>query len=119
MLIAESDKRHNVRRLLKSRGRIELFDQLSSYDCTVLDISSTGAKLDVENAPLLPDHFIISVPSKGVRKRATVQWRMGSELGIDFSNSGDLDLLNRVAVLEEELKVMRDQIEWLLNARTI
>ena len=74
------EPRRSARILSMSHGRIELLNRQSAYDCMIADISVGGARVIIENAAMLPDEFLLEVPSKGLRKRATVRWRQASEL---------------------------------------
>lgn len=71
-----------VRTFLK--GRIIFNNRMSTMDCVVRNISSTGAKLQLTEAVTLPDLFELSIPQKGETVRAKLRWRRGEEAGVSF-----------------------------------
>ena len=55
------------------------------HGCALSDISQTGAKLDVENAEALPDHFVLLLSRSGrPRRKCRVVWRAPHQLGVEF-----------------------------------
>ena len=53
--------------------------------CTVVDISSSGARLVVENANEVPDRFTIVMTEQGVpRRQCRLVWRGEHEVGVAF-----------------------------------
>jgi hypothetical protein len=56
-------------------------------NCTISDVSDTGARivLDVNNE--LPDRFMLLLSHNGSpRRRCRVVWRNGASLGVEFSD---------------------------------
>lgn len=79
---AQTERASDRRRVLKA-GRIELKNR-SVIDCTVRNISRTGARLRVEESYWIPEHFTIDIPSEGLRRTCRVQWRNAVDLGVKF-----------------------------------
>ena len=54
-------------------------------DCMVTDISDRGARLFSELD--MPEHFTLSLSGDGVdlRQECRVVWRLGGELGVEFT----------------------------------
>jgi hypothetical protein len=78
-----TEKRVSPRtRALKS-GRITFNHGSSSIDCTIRNLSASGAKLLVENALGLPDEFLLMCADDRNYK-CTVRWRKLNEMGVSF-----------------------------------
>ncbi len=53
-------------------------------DCTVRNLSSTGAALDVESPVGIPESFTLAVVADNVRLPCHVVWRKQSRIGVTF-----------------------------------
>ncbi|WFU42614.1 PilZ domain-containing protein [Bradyrhizobium sp. CB82] len=69
------------RRILKA-GTIEFGG--GGIDCTVKNISETGAALELATPLLIPDRFTLRVPSDHLKRRCHVVWRKERRLGVAF-----------------------------------
>jgi hypothetical protein len=69
------------RRVLKA-GVIEVSG--GTINCTVRNLSSVGASLDVSTPVGIPDTFILTIPSDGLRFACRVVWRKAERIGIRF-----------------------------------
>lgn len=86
-----------------------------SIDCTVRDLSDTGARLVFATQVTVPEMFELNIPQRQRTLNARVRRRDGLELGVSFEDqrSGDIrrtndaELAERVAKLEDELASMR------------
>jgi hypothetical protein len=58
--------------------------EAGSYDCSVLNVSLSGARLSFGSAVALPDRFTLHISGKGNSQVATVAWRRGLEVGVSF-----------------------------------
>ena len=77
-----SDNRGNPRnRALK--GASITFDG-GAIDCTVRNISPSGAALDVASPLGIPQEFFLVVPMDGFRQRCRVVWRKEKRIGVAF-----------------------------------
>ncbi len=65
-------------------ARISYSNGAMSTPCTVMQISATGAKLNIPAAISLPDAFQIAIPQKSVDCLATLVWRRGDVAGVAF-----------------------------------
>ncbi len=111
------DSRASARVLSSFLGRIELFNKQASYNCAIKDISGTGARVSIDNALLIPNEFILEIPSKGFKKRATVKWREDAEIGVSFEAFDENAILDRLAVVEDELRLLKEQMKSLLAVK--
>jgi hypothetical protein len=55
-----------------------------TFDCTVRNISETGAALEVVTPLFIPDKFTLIVPSDGLSRPCRVVWRRERRIGIMF-----------------------------------
>ena len=69
------------RRMFKA-GTIEFGG--SGMDCTVKNLSDTGAALEILSPLYIPDRFTLFVPSDQFRRRCHVVWRKERRVGIAF-----------------------------------
>ena len=65
-------------------ARISYSNGAISTPCTIMQISATGARLNIAEAISLPDVFQITIPQKSVDCRATLVWRRGDVAGVAF-----------------------------------
>jgi len=61
-----------------------------ALDCVVADFSKLGARVRFEGEPPAGARLTMVVWSSGVAFDATVRWRRGAEIGLQFASSRDL-----------------------------
>jgi hypothetical protein len=71
-----------TRRRMFKAGTIE-FDG-GGIDCTVKNLSETGAALEVVTPLFIPDRFTLFVPSDQFKRRCHIVWRKEKRIGIAF-----------------------------------
>ena len=76
------DKRATPRREIERSARIELNDG-SMVNCTLSDVSQTGARIAVDDAARVPDEFTL-VLRDDLRRRCRAIRRDENSLGIMF-----------------------------------
>jgi hypothetical protein len=59
-------------------------------DCTIRNLSASGAKLQTSLAATLPREVWLIVVKQGRAYRSTIAWRRGEELGVHFEAEHDL-----------------------------
>jgi hypothetical protein len=69
------------RRTLKA-GTIEFGG--GGIDCTVRNISETGAALEVVTPLFIPDRFTLFVPSEQLKRLCRIAWRKQKRIGVTF-----------------------------------
>ena len=69
------------RRVLKT-GSIQFGG--GAIDCSVRNVSETGAALEVVTPLFIPDHFTLFVPSDQVKRPCHIVWRKEKRIGIAF-----------------------------------
>ena len=82
---ADENKRVARRsRVLKSAKLVHM-KNWTLVDCTIKDISSTGAKLICGDQYSVADEFRFMIPSDNTIQPAKVVWRKDNMLGIEFT----------------------------------
>ncbi|MGE0565358.1 MAG: PilZ domain-containing protein [Pseudolabrys sp.] len=115
----ESRRAPRARTLL--RGVVYYDSRSVSVDCTVRDLSESGARITLDAMATVPDQVEISIPQKQRIFPATVRWRDGFELGVSFEEqrsgiprrAGEDDVIARVEKIERELAAMRKLVQRL------
>ena len=78
----EEENRNAPRRRVLKAGSISFGG--GAIDCTVRNISDTGAALEVVTPLFIPDRFDLIVPSDGLVRPCHVVWRKERRIGIVF-----------------------------------
>ena len=55
-----------------------------AIDCTIRNISASGAALDVVTPLFIPDRFTLCVPTENLKKRCHIIWRKEKRIGVAF-----------------------------------
>ena len=79
----QSENRQDQRRTTLKGGRIVFNAGRSTINCTVRNLSSKGAKLQVTSVVGIPDTFDLVLDSDG-HQPCRVVWRTLKELGVQF-----------------------------------
>ena len=78
------EKRKTARRRVLKEGKIIFADGMRVIDCTIRDLSDSGARLLIASTVGIPDTFHLFEKSSGMIYRATVVWRQPSAIGVKF-----------------------------------
>jgi hypothetical protein len=76
------DRRSESRLRIFKAGTIE-FDG-AGIDCTVRNISATGAALEVASPVGIPHEITLNVPTRQLRRHSYVVWRKEKKIGVMF-----------------------------------
>ena len=79
-----SDLRTSARSRSMIGGKAVFNNRHSILDCTVRDVSTTGAKLVFAAPVSVPDEFDLELPQKGRTHRVRVMWRAAERCGVQF-----------------------------------
>lgn len=84
-----TERRQSVRVPSNLPSFIRVLNSEDYIDCTVLDLSGTGAKLTV-GRPIAEGQLVeLHIPARGQVVRATVAWSDGTGLGVSFDEVYD------------------------------
>lgn len=81
------EKRKVPRRRVLKEGKIVYADGLRVLDCTIRDMSPSGARLLISSTVGLPDTFQLYEKSSGMLYPAKVAWRQANSLGVEFQGA--------------------------------
>ena len=71
------------RRVLKA-GSIQFGGGGGSIDCTVRNLSDTGAALEVVTPLFIPDRFTLVVQTEQLQRSCRIIWRKQKRIGVAF-----------------------------------
>jgi hypothetical protein len=76
-------RRNASRRRVLKTGFIEFGD--TGIECTVRDISESGAAIHVVTPLYIPDRFTLFIPTEQSRRTCRIAWRKGGRMGVVFN----------------------------------
>lgn len=71
-------------RLRTFKGGSILFGVAAAIDCTIRNMSETGAALEVDSPVGIPDKFTLLIKPEFVRRSCRVAWRSAKRIGVQF-----------------------------------
>ena len=77
----ENQRRQERHRTLKS-GKIIFNHHASVVDCTIRNVSDTGACLQVQSVVGIPESFDLLMDD--IKRSCNVKWRSGNRMGVSF-----------------------------------
>jgi hypothetical protein len=80
---AMNERRATTRQRTLKTGMIS-FDRAAGIDCTIRNISDTGAALDVASPIGIPDHFVLVIGKENLKRPCHVAWRSARRIGVRF-----------------------------------
>ncbi|MFZ3361168.1 MAG: PilZ domain-containing protein [Xanthobacteraceae bacterium] len=79
------EARNTKRRFISTGARIVLADGADLANCRIIDISGTGARLEVTNLDAVPEQFFLVLSYDGrSRRQCSVVWRSEKTIGVEF-----------------------------------
>ncbi|MCW5697469.1 MAG: PilZ domain-containing protein [Bauldia sp.] len=78
----ELDRRRAPRRRTTAVATIHVFGQRMT--CSVVDISDSGAKIDIPPEWIVPPSFYLHIPGERVFSRASLVWRSTFQAGVSL-----------------------------------
>lgn len=81
-MVATDEHRVSPRHRVLKAGTIEFGG--GGIDCTVRNLSNSGAALDVVSPLGIPDHFELVIVAEHLRKPCRVIWRKEKRIGVAF-----------------------------------
>jgi hypothetical protein len=83
-----ADRRSSVRKRVTRAARVFINDRQSLIDCTILDLSEGGAKLEFASRPMLPRTFDLQMQN-GAIYRCEVRWAKDNFFGVRFLDDNE------------------------------
>ena len=84
--MVEESKRKAVRSRVLKGAKIISMDKWSVVDCTIRDLSTTGARIICGDQAAVANEFRFMIPSENTICTAKVIWRREDMLGIVFTS---------------------------------
>lgn len=101
----DTNKRSEARKPANGRGRV-VFADWNFADCTITDISASGARVRLSHRSPLPSRFLLLDVKNRMVHAASVAWQQGEYAGVRFEVSHVIG-----SALPPELDFMRKH--WL------
>lgn len=76
------ERRESPRQRVYKRGTIAFNG--AGFDCTVRNLSSGGARIDIDGLVRLPEHFVLVIESDKVMHRCRPVWSIAQRIGVAF-----------------------------------
>ena len=97
------------------KGVVYYDSRRASIDCTIRDLSDTGARVVFSTSVSVPDNVELHIPQKQITLPARVRRREQLEIGVSFEDQRsdeprravDAEMAERVAKIENELVSMK------------
>jgi hypothetical protein len=80
----EPDKRESDRVRAFLRAQIIFNNRMSTIDCIIKNISSTGARIALGDSFAVPAEFDIYIPQRSSSHHCKLVWRDRDSIGVDF-----------------------------------
>lgn len=85
-----SEHRGSIRIRSFLRGEIVHSNGSSRTECTIRDLSETGARIDAPPSVTVPEFFELHIPQKNLTYKARIARRHGQELGLVFETQAQM-----------------------------
>ena len=82
----EANKRASQRQRVLKGAKIVALHQWTIVDCTVRDLSETGARIICKDQMAVQNEFRFLILADNTICNAKVVWRRGDEIGIEFTS---------------------------------
>ena len=82
---SRSELRKSRRRQFHYNAAIVIEGVQQRHPCAIVDISDSGARLQLEDECELPEHFVLLLTESGeARRHCRIVWRDGLFMGVQF-----------------------------------
>jgi hypothetical protein len=115
------DRRRMVRNRVYYGGVLAFNAGRSTFACVVRNLNGSGARVEFEGAPLLPDCLDFRIERRDLACRARLVWRDHQAAGLVFadvpqaSQVVSLDLARKLRDGERTNRLLRTRLEQLLS----
>jgi hypothetical protein len=80
-------RKREPRQSLNANAWIRQKGSFAVQGCRVIEVSRTGASLEVENTQNVPDNILLLFSRGDSGKQVTVVWRRDTQVGVEFSGA--------------------------------
>jgi hypothetical protein len=115
----DTERRRAPRHRTLLGGIVAFNGRRSTLDCTIRNLSGSGALMAVPDAVALPPSFELEIPSRQRQYSARTVWRSGERIGIVFTDPAEavpLDLMRRLKACETANAGLKTRIRQLTEA---
>ena len=91
-----AEQRRWRRKPMGAQGFLYAPDGQRIGPCEVRDVSDGGAMIHVRSSDL-PDVFVLHFNESGKQRHCRVVWRQGGEVGVAFTDRGQVNFGRRIA----------------------
>jgi hypothetical protein len=115
------ERRQYPRNRVYYGGVLAFNERRSTLGCVVRNFSPRGAKIEFENAAMLPDRVEFNVVRKGLSCTARLAWRDQNAAGLTFSEELEkgtvvtLDWARKLRDSERANRRLKSRLDQLLN----
>lgn len=113
------DRRERVRDKVLLGGVAAINDRGSTMDCVVRNFSETGACVEFNSSPRLPEQIQLKISRKGRSFLAEMIWRQANRVGLAFramvTDAPESDLDARLRRSEKKKRQLQRRINELLG----
>ena len=78
------ERRKSMRRRTFLGGRLAFQRRYATLDCTIRNLSDTGARIAVDGSAILPDEFDFTLTRNDLAYRARLVWRNAEAAGLEL-----------------------------------
>ena len=90
------DLREDERAVVSMEAKSLLPNIDQAIDCEILDISESGAKIELKDVDILPGKFKLFVPETHSFSKCRTVWKKGNQIGVAFPKQTEIEVgLNR------------------------
>lgn len=82
--LTQEERRASLRRRVLKGGNIFFNKGYGAYDCTLKNLSETGALIKMDDSSGLPGTFEFAVKGDDIKRQATIAWRNKGMAGVKF-----------------------------------
>jgi hypothetical protein len=84
-IAAGRERRAQARMRMLEAGKLSFGMDSASTDCTITDLSETGANVLVKSETFVPKNVVLYRLRRRMSRHATIVWRKGARIGLQFT----------------------------------
>jgi len=108
----DGDPTERARRMRAlKKGKLVFNRGLRSVPCIVRNLSENGAKLEFEQAYLLPPEFVLQIDLEDFEVTCERRWEEGLRIGVEFVSEKRKVSQQRAQILKSSEEALKDDID--------